>query len=39
MIFTMRDNANNALIALENGEISCEEALVKFIELSGELLY
>ena len=39
MIFTMRNNANNALIALENGEISCEEALVKFIELSGELLY
>ena len=34
----MRNDANTALIALENGEISCEEALEKFIVLSEELL-
>lgn len=37
-IFDMRNDANTALIALENGEISCEEALAKFITLSEELL-
>ena len=37
-IFDMRNDANTALIALENGEISCEEALAKFIALSEELL-
>ena len=37
-IFDMRNDANTALIALENGEISCEEALTKFIALSEELL-
>lgn len=37
-IFNMRNDANNTLIALENGEISCEEALTKFMTLSEELL-
>lgn len=37
-IFDMRNDANTALIALENGEISCEEALAKYIALSEELL-
>lgn len=37
-IFNMRDEANKALIALENGDISYQDALAKYIALSEELL-
>ena len=37
-IFNMRDEANKALIALENGDISYQDALAKYITLSEELL-
>lgn len=37
-IFNMRDEANKALIALENGEISYQDVLAKYIALSEELL-